>query len=119
MICAFGRHAHAGKKIRCNLWLQRIFCLTVGDGFGERLAAVVIRQRLCRRIGIANVNQDGHFFIFRKFQEFFCLVRIKEVQPASVNPVARIESFKTTPKLDTLMKLMRPLGLTLQVAPIT
>ena len=33
--------------------------------------------------------------------------------------VARIESFKTTPKLDTLMKLMRPLGLTLQVAPIT
>ena len=32
--------------------------------------------------------------------------------------VARIESFKTTPKLDTLMKLMRPLGLTLQVAPI-
>lgn len=33
--------------------------------------------------------------------------------------VARIESFKTTPKLDTLMKLMRPLGLTLHVAPIT
>lgn len=32
--------------------------------------------------------------------------------------VARIESFKTTPKLDTLMKLMRPLGLKLQVAPI-
>ena len=31
--------------------------------------------------------------------------------------VARIESFKTTPKLDTLMKLMRPLGLKLQVAP--
>lgn len=32
--------------------------------------------------------------------------------------VARIESFKTTPKLDTLMKLMRPLRLKLQVAPI-
>ena len=32
--------------------------------------------------------------------------------------VARIESFNTTPKLDTLMKLMRPLGLKLQVAPI-
>lgn len=32
--------------------------------------------------------------------------------------VARIESFKTTPKLDTLMKLMRPLGLKLQVTPL-
>ncbi|MBR4695919.1 MAG: helix-turn-helix transcriptional regulator [Selenomonadaceae bacterium] len=29
--------------------------------------------------------------------------------------VARIESFKTTPKLDTLLKMMRPLGLKLQV----
>ena len=35
----------------------------------------------------------------------------------SQSSVARIESFKTTPKLDTLMKLMRPLGLKLQVAP--
>ena len=32
--------------------------------------------------------------------------------------VARIESFKTMPKLDTLLKLMRPLGLKLQVAAI-
>ncbi len=31
--------------------------------------------------------------------------------------VARIESFKTVPKLDTLLKLMKPLGLTLQVKP--
>ena len=28
--------------------------------------------------------------------------------------VARVESFKTIPKLDTLLKLMRPLGLKLQ-----
>jgi len=32
--------------------------------------------------------------------------------------IARIESFKTTPKLDTLLKLMRPLGLKLQVASV-
>ena len=32
--------------------------------------------------------------------------------------IARIESFKTTPKLDTLLKMMRPLGLKLQVASI-
>lgn len=32
--------------------------------------------------------------------------------------IARIESFKTTPKLDTLLKMMRPLGLRLQVAPM-
>ena len=32
--------------------------------------------------------------------------------------VARIESFKTMPKLDTLLKLRRPLGLKLQVAAI-
>ena len=32
--------------------------------------------------------------------------------------VARIESLKTKPKLDTLMKLMRPLGLKLQVTSI-
>lgn len=31
--------------------------------------------------------------------------------------VARIESFKTTPKLDTLLKIMRPLGLKLQIVP--
>lgn len=30
---------------------------------------------------------------------------------------ARIESFKTTPKIDTLLKMMRPLGLTLQAVP--
>lgn len=30
--------------------------------------------------------------------------------------VARIESFKTTPNLDTLLKIMRPLGLELKVA---
>ena len=33
--------------------------------------------------------------------------------------VARIESFKTTPKLDTLLKLMHPLGLRLTVAAVT
>lgn len=32
--------------------------------------------------------------------------------------IARIESFKTTPKLDTLLKMMRPLGLKLQVSSI-
>ena len=32
--------------------------------------------------------------------------------------VARIESFKTTPKLDTLLKLMHPLGLRLTVAAV-
>ncbi|BAL83662.1 putative Xre family transcriptional regulator [Selenomonas ruminantium subsp. lactilytica TAM6421] len=31
--------------------------------------------------------------------------------------VARIESFKTTPKFDTLLKIMRPLGLKLQIVP--
>lgn len=30
--------------------------------------------------------------------------------------VARIESFKTTPNLNTLLKIMRPLGLKLTVA---
>lgn len=30
--------------------------------------------------------------------------------------VARIESFKTTPNLDTLLKIMQPLGLKLSVA---
>ncbi|MDO4395875.1 MAG: helix-turn-helix transcriptional regulator [Clostridia bacterium] len=30
--------------------------------------------------------------------------------------VARIESYKTTPKIDTLLKLFRPLGLTLTVS---
>lgn len=30
--------------------------------------------------------------------------------------VARIESFKTTPNLDTVLKLMKPLGLTLTVS---
>lgn len=33
--------------------------------------------------------------------------------------VARIESFKTTPNLDTILKIMRPLGLTLSVQNIT
>lgn len=32
--------------------------------------------------------------------------------------VARIESFKTTPNLDTLLKMMKPLGLTLTVSTI-
>lgn len=32
--------------------------------------------------------------------------------------IVRIESFKTIPKIDTLLKLMRPLGLKLQVAAI-
>lgn len=32
--------------------------------------------------------------------------------------VARIETFKTMPKLDTLLKLMHPLGLKIQVAAI-
>lgn len=31
--------------------------------------------------------------------------------------VARIESFKTTPNLDTILKIMQPLGLTLAVQP--
>lgn len=31
--------------------------------------------------------------------------------------VARIESFKTTPNLDTLVKILHPLGLTLTVTP--
>ena len=31
--------------------------------------------------------------------------------------VARIESFKTIPNLDTLIKIMRPLGLKLMIAP--
>jgi len=33
--------------------------------------------------------------------------------------VARIESFKTTPNLDTVLKIMQPLGLTLTVQPTT
>ena len=32
--------------------------------------------------------------------------------------VARIESFKTIPHLDTLLKIMRPLGLKLSVTPL-
>lgn len=32
--------------------------------------------------------------------------------------VARIESFKTTPNLNTLLKIMQPLGLKLAVLPI-
>ena len=31
--------------------------------------------------------------------------------------VARIESYKATPKLDTLLKIMQPLGLKLNVSP--
>ena len=31
--------------------------------------------------------------------------------------VARIESFKTTPNLDTLLKILKPLGLKLAVLP--
>ena len=33
--------------------------------------------------------------------------------------VARIESFKTTPNLDTILKIMQPLGLTLTVQQST
>ena len=33
--------------------------------------------------------------------------------------VARIESFKTTPNLDTILKIMQPLGLTLAVQQST
>ena len=33
--------------------------------------------------------------------------------------VARIESYKTTPNLDTLLKIMKPLGLKLTVEPIS
>lgn len=33
--------------------------------------------------------------------------------------VARIESFKTTPNLDTILKIMQPLGLTLTVQQTT
>ena len=33
--------------------------------------------------------------------------------------VARIESSKTTPRLDTLLKLFRQLGLTFKISPIT
>jgi predicted transcriptional regulator len=33
--------------------------------------------------------------------------------------VARIESFKTTPNLDTLLRILRPLGLKLTVASTT
>ena len=32
--------------------------------------------------------------------------------------VARIESYKTTPNLDTLLKIMQPLGLSLTVVPV-
>ena len=32
--------------------------------------------------------------------------------------VARIESFKTTPRLDTLLKILRQMGLTLTVTPV-
>lgn len=37
---------------------------------------------------------------------------------AIISSVARIESCKATPKLDTLLKLLQPLGLTLKVIPI-
>ena len=33
--------------------------------------------------------------------------------------LARIESFKTTPNLETLLKIMQPLGLTLSVTAIS
>lgn len=36
-------------------------------------------------------------------------------QPA----IARIESMKTTPQLDTLLKVLVPLGYTLQIVPLT
>ncbi|MBR4461976.1 MAG: helix-turn-helix transcriptional regulator [Erysipelotrichaceae bacterium] len=32
--------------------------------------------------------------------------------------IARIESYKTTPSIETLLKIMKPLGLTLTVIPM-
>ena len=32
--------------------------------------------------------------------------------------IARVESFKTTPSVDTLLRIIRPLGLTLSIIPL-
>ncbi len=42
--------------------------------------------------------------------------KLAEICSIPQSSVARIESMKTTPKLDTLLKLMQPLGLKLEVA---
>ena len=41
--------------------------------------------------------------------------RLAEMCGIPQSSVARIESFKTTPNLDTLLKIMQPLGLSLSV----
>ena len=41
--------------------------------------------------------------------------QLAEICGIPQSSVARIESYKTTPNLDTLLKIMRPLGLTLSV----
>lgn len=33
--------------------------------------------------------------------------------------IARVESFKTTPSVDTLLRIIRPLGLTLSIIPLS
>ena len=43
--------------------------------------------------------------------------KLAEICGIPQSSVARIESFKTTPNLDTLLKLMRPLGLRIIVTP--
>ena len=42
--------------------------------------------------------------------------KLAEICSVPQSSVARIEAMKTTPKLDTLLKLMQPLGLKLKVA---
>ena len=44
--------------------------------------------------------------------------RLAEMCGIPQSSVARIESFKTTPNLDTLLKIMQPLGLTLSVVSV-
>ena len=41
------------------------------------------------------------------------LVKVKAQQPA----IARLESMKATPQIDTLFKILQPLGYTLAVVP--
>ena len=43
---------------------------------------------------------------------------IEEMENIAQSSVARIESFQTTPNLDTLLKIMQPLGLKLVVAQV-
>ena len=44
--------------------------------------------------------------------------KLAEICSVPQSSVARIESMKTTPKVDTLLKLMQPLGLKLEVAAL-